>query len=174
MEIARLLYGEHLEMDDWNDLTLEQYALLGILVHPQTMTHRYAKVFDYYSKARKTEALAMIKNRTPIPEIVSLTKEEAAQITKIVNQEFDAMLSAIKNRVSYQDAFVNLFPYISPFPSTLIWIKRKVDGIPAAVSYEYEDFLLRLLSDNPDVREYRPKFAKEIKMYANYLKLVQA
>src|SRR5437899_1549784 len=128
MEAARRIYGAHVDIDEWKDLTMEQYALFGILVHPQTTTNRYAKVFDYCLKMRKSEALTMLQKKAVLPEISSLSRDEAAQITRIVNSEYDSMLGAMKNGLSYEDSFSQLFPYLSPFPSSLIWVKRKVNG----------------------------------------------
>lgn len=171
--ISGRLFGEHVDMDDWRDLTVEQYALLGVLVHPRTLTNRYAKVFDYCSKLQKFKALSMLKERKVIPELGALSPEEGAKIIHDVNREYDVMLNALKNGISYEESFSRMFPYVSPFPSELIWVKKRINGIPSATSYSYEDFLLLLLADNQEVRDYRAKFSREMKMYSFYLREVQ-
>lgn len=173
IETAKVLYGNYIDLDGWDSLTVEQYAKLGILVHPLTVTHRYARVFNHIIGMKKIEALNMLKSGNFLPEMAALTEAEKQEVTKAVNREFAAMLMAFKNRLSYEDAFKQIYPYYTPFPSEIILISRRINGVTTAISQEYEDFIIGVAQDKPEFHDYRQKFAKEIKMYVSYLKLVQ-
>lgn len=163
------------KVEDWLDLDLTKLALLAILVHGQTTTHRIARTFNEFlsstnhNSVATTVARQMLERNKPIPELDGLTEEERKIVNKVIIYEHEAMILALDRDQNYQHVYQQLHPGAAVFASPLIWFRVENQ----ANCYSYDQFIQALHQNDKVLQPYQQRYQIDVKLYQQYLKQME-